>query len=189
MNITQKYLPTNTKRRPGIKNKGIKFIVAHDTGNLNSTAEQNVNYFISSAKDIEASAHAFVDDKGVIECIPDDEVAYHVRRLMPADNNKFGCDSNDSAIGVELCFFSDIKRTEQSYKNYVEYIKSKCTEYNLDVNKLVEGHYKLDPTRRTDPLNAFKIIGKDWNSFLVDLNTLNKKQEIKLEINRLVEML
>ena len=57
------------------------------------------------------------------------------------------------------------------------------------MNKFIEGHYKLDPTRRSDPLNAFSIIGKDWNSFLIDLNTLDSKQEIKKEINRLVEML
>ena len=159
MNIIQKYIPTGTKRRPGIKNKGIKFIVAHDTGNLNSTAEQNVNYFIKSANDMEASAHTFIDDISIIECIPDNEVAYHVRGLVPIDNNKFGCDSNDNALGVELCFFTDIKRTEKAYNNYVEYIKYKCTQYNLDINKFIEGHYKLDPTRRSDPLNAFKIIG------------------------------
>jgi len=190
MEIKQQYLPEKSKRRSSQKNLGIKFIVAHDTGNLNSTAKQNVEYFIKSANDTEASAHAFVDDLGVIECIPQNEKAWHVRKQVPEDNSIYGVDSNDYALGIELCFFTDLERSKLAYKNYVEYIKTLCTKYNLDPSKDIVGHYKLDPSRRTDPKNAFSKIGKTWDSFLVDLNTLkDKKQEIKLEINRLVEML
>ena len=50
--VTQKYLPIGTRRRSGIAIDGVKFIVAHDTGNDKSTALNNVNYYINSANDI-----------------------------------------------------------------------------------------------------------------------------------------
>lgn len=168
--ITQKYLPTPSLRSSGQKILGVKFIVAHDTGNDGSTALQNVDYYIKSADEMEASAHAFVDDKGVIECIDLGLKAWHVRRNPPQDNQLFGVDANDYSIGVELCYFSnDIQRSKLAYNNYVEYIKTLCTKYQLDPTKHVVGHYTLDPSRRTDPVNAFRYIGKTWVDFIKDL--------------------
>lgn len=168
--IIQKLLPPNTKRRPSIPIQGVKFIVAHDTGNPNSTALSNVDYYIKSANESEQSAHAFVDDIQVIECIPQNEKAYHVRRAVDIDNKIFGFDAIDYALGIELCYFpADIKRSIRAYEAYCEHIKLLCIKYNLDSQKCVVGHYKLDPTRRTDPLNAFKVIGKLWTDFLKDI--------------------
>ena len=44
MKITQNYLPLGGKRRSGDKIKGVKFIVAHDTGNDGSTAAGTTAY-------------------------------------------------------------------------------------------------------------------------------------------------
>lgn len=175
MNITQKYIPPNTKRRPAIKLNGVKFIVAHDTGNDGSTALQNVNYYINSANEVEASAHAFVDDKGVVECIPLDEKAYHVRRIVPKDNEVYGVDAIDYSLGVELCFSTKgLFDSKLAYNNYVEYIKGLCKKYALDPKTSVIGHYTLDPSRRTDPINAFKTIGKTWENFINDLKVVEE---------------
>lgn len=168
--ITQKYIPVGTKRRSGQKILGVKFIVAHDTGNPNSTAMGNVNYFINSANDIEASAHTFIDDVNVIECVPLTEKAWHVVRNTPIDNQMFGVDANDYALGIELCYFpGDPIRTQKAYDNYVDYIKGLCLTYGLDACKYVVGHYQMDPTRKTDPINAFKVIKKPWDQFILDL--------------------
>lgn len=173
MLITQKPIPINTLRRSGQKILGVKFIVAHDTGNDNSTAQQNVDYYIKSANDEESSAHAFVDDKGVIECIPLTEKAWHVQRQAPKDNELFGLDSNDYALGIELCYStSSVFDTRQAYSNYIEYIKGLCKSFNIDPSTHVIGHYTLDPTRRTDPINAFKTIGKAWDDFIKDLTSI-----------------
>ena len=170
MKIEQKYLPPNTLRRPSIKLLGVKFIVAHDTGNDGSTALQNVNYYINSAREMEASAHAFVDDKGVIECIPLDEKAYHVRRVVTKDNEVYGADSIDYSLGIELCFSTKgVFDSKLAYNNYVEYIRGLCTKYNLDPQKHVIAHATLDPTRRSDPINAFNTFGKTWEQFIKDL--------------------
>ena len=169
INVTQKYIPINTKRRSGIKNLGIKFIVCHDTGNDGSTAIQNVDYYIKSANEMEASAHAFVDDLGIIECIPQDEKAWHVQYQSPVDNQIFGLESNDCSLGIELCFSTKgILDSVKAYKNYVEYIVLLMKKYNLTIDKIV-GHYTLDPSRRTDPVNAFMKIGKTWESFIQDV--------------------
>ena len=55
-----------------------KFLVFHDTGNRNSTAQQNVNYYNNTYNQPWAttvSAHVFVDDKECINCVPLDEKA------------------------------------------------------------------------------------------------------------------
>lgn len=189
MNITQKYLPVYTKRRPTIKILGVKFGVAHDTGNIDSTALQNVDYYIRSANEVEASAHAFVDDIQVIECIPQDEKAYHVRRSSDIDNKLFGFDAIDYAYSIELCYFTDLKRSKLAYDNYVEYWRSICTKYKLDPLKHIVAHATLDPTRRTDPINAFSKIGKTWEMFINDLTKGNDKEQIKAQIKSLVDQL
>ncbi|MWV43079.1 N-acetylmuramoyl-L-alanine amidase [Paenibacillus sp. HJL G12] len=170
--IEQEFLPAKTLRRPAIKNRGIEFIVAHDTGNDGSTATGNVNYFRNSANEIEASAHVFIDDKRIIECIPLDEKAWHVRYNVTTDNELYGCDANDKAIGVELCYSSrkgSINNTE-SYKRYVWYIAYLCDTYNLDPMKKISGHNELDPSRKSDPFkNALKTMGISKQKFLIDV--------------------
>lgn len=189
--IIQKYIPNKTLRRSGQGILGIKFIVAHDTGNPNSTAMQNVNYYINSANEMEASAHTFIDDVNTIECIPQTEKAWHVRRNVLTDNALFGVDANDYALGIELCYFpADPVRTKAAYANYVQYIKDLCTKYKLDPTKHIVGHYKLDPDRRTDPLNAFKYIGKTWEDFIKDVTPIIApidKEAIRKEIKRMAD--
>ena len=193
--IIQKYLPPNTLRRPSLKLLGVKFGVAHDTGNLNSTAMQNVDYFIKSANETQASAHTFIDDVNIIECIPLDEKAYHVRRASEVDNSIYGVDAIDWALAVELCYFTDLERSKIAYKNYVEYWRTLCQKYELNPATAIIGHYTLDPIRRTDPLNAFKRIGVTWERFIKDLATPNipnenlNRQEIKKQIIELLEKL
>lgn len=147
---------------------GVKFIVCHDTGNAGATAQNNTDFYIRSANETQASAHTFIDDKGVIEVIPDFEKAWHVRYDNTLDNSLYGDDANDIALGIELCYGGKID-TKIAYANYVEYIALKCTKFNLDPLKQLIGHYKLDPARRTDPLNAFKTINITWEQFVSDV--------------------
>lgn len=171
MQIQQKYLPPKTLRRSGDLINGVKFICCHDTGNDDSTAEQNVDYFIQSANFESASAHSFVDDQGVIECIPATEKAWHVRYATLIDNQMFGADANDWALGIELCYSPAGKfDSKKAYQNYVDYIAMLCKQYDLDPSTKLVGHYTLDPSRRSDPINAFSKIGKTWEIFIADIN-------------------
>ena len=170
MNIIKDYIQIGTKRRSGAKLFGVKFITAHDTGNPNSTAKGNVNYFKNSANEMSASAHTFIDDIDVIECIPLTEKAWHVWYSVTTDNEKYDADANDYSIGVELCYFPNDKvRTKKAYDKYVEYIKELCKVYGLNPKTSISGHFQLDPKRKIDPMSAFKVIDKTWEQFINDL--------------------
>ena len=108
-------------------------------------------------------------------------------RDISVDNSIFGADANDYALGIELCFFSDVERTKKAYSNYVEYLKKLNEKYKLPVTSHI-AHKTLDPTRRNDPLNAFKLIGKTWEDFVKDLGDTGK-EAIKNQIIELIKKL
>jgi N-acetylmuramoyl-L-alanine amidase CwlA len=182
MIITEKLLPVPSQRRSGEAIEKVTYIVCHDTANDGATALQNVNYFIQSANGTDqASAHAFVDDQGVIIDLLLSEKAWHVRYNAGIAPNIAGNFANDHAIGVELCYSTKgVFSTLKAYQNYCTYIVSLMQEYKLDTTKLIQ-HAELDPTRRTDPINAFSTIGKTWAMFLEDISALINVNKNKME--------
>lgn len=169
--IAQKFLPKYTKRRSGRKINKVGFIVAHDTGNKNSTANGNVSYYTNSANDMSASAHIFVDDKVILECIPafkNPEKAWHVQYQKTKDNELYGDDANDIAIGVEYCYGDNIN-ADEAYKRYIWTIAYLCHYYDLNPATDVVGHFILDPQRKTDPENGLRYSGRSYNQLLKDI--------------------
>ncbi|WP_235929812.1 peptidoglycan recognition protein family protein [Chengkuizengella marina] len=173
--INKKYLTSGTKRRSGIKMPRVGFIVAHDTGNDGSTALQNIKYYENSRNIMSASAHIFVDHTGIYECIPaltgTPEKAWHVQYQKTMDNQLFGDDANDIAIGVELCY--SYKRgnisNEESYKRYAWILAYICYKFGLNPSKAIVGHHILDPQRKTDPQNSLSKLGKSYDQLLKDV--------------------
>lgn len=172
--ITEKLIPSNTKRRSGQKLLGVSFLVSHDVGNPGTTAQGNANYFINSANEMEASAHYFVDDKNIICVIPEGEKSWHVRYVSPKDNEIYGKDANNWALGIELCYGGAIDN-KKAYQNYVELHAYLCQKYSLNPEQNITGHFVLDPVRRNDPLEAFRVIGKTWFEYIRDVNDLIPK--------------
>ncbi|MCZ4246929.1 hypothetical protein BXO87_02155 [Bacillus sp. GZB] len=168
--IISDLLPSGTKRRPGGK-INVKFLVAHDTGNPGSTAKGNINYYRNSP-DVAAGAQIFVDDVGIRECIPavlgTPERAYHVIYNVTTDNQMYGADANDAAIGVELCWGKGIDG-EKSYARYVWILAYLCYKFGLDPKRDIVGHEILDPKRKIDPSNGLKHIGKTYNQLISDV--------------------
>ena len=168
------------QRRSGYKlvSGDPKFIVIHDTGNPNSTAIGNAKWYQESYNgvfnkegkrvlDCEQSAHLFIDDKEAIQVIPFDEKAWHVMYDKPADNQIFGDDANDIALGVEICY-GDQLDMQKVYWNAVACVGDLCFLYHLHTHNLTT-HFILDPMRKTDPLNALAACGKTWMKFLDDV--------------------
>ncbi|NHN31287.1 peptidoglycan recognition protein family protein [Paenibacillus agricola] len=170
--IIPRYLSGPSKRRPCITLDPCLFMVAHDTGNPGSTAAGNVSYFENSRDEAEASAHLFVDDKEIIECIPFltsvPEKAWHVRYNTGIDNEQFGADANDAAGGVELCYGGTIHLSE-AYTRYLWVLAYSCYQHGLNPKTDLSGHHLLDPTRKTDPMNAFNLLGKTFEEFVQDV--------------------
>lgn len=170
--IKASYLTAPSKRRSGIKADKIKFIVLHDTGNAGSTAAGNVSYYQNSRDEISASAHLFVDDTQIIECIPaltgTPEKAWHVIYNVTTDNAKFGVDANDAAIGIELCFGGKISMSE-SYRRYIWLAAYTAYKFGLNPESCYVGHFELDPARKVDPNTALNLMGKTFSQLKADI--------------------
>jgi N-acetylmuramoyl-L-alanine amidase len=167
-NITRDYIRTGNSRS-GQKLSSVKFIVSHDTGNPGSSAYANRNYF--DRQQPSASAHTFIDDQYILEIIPLNEKAWHVQYNKTTDNRLFGADSNDAAIGVELCHGGKIN-FQEAYKRYVWYHAYLCDRFNLDPMRHIVAHSRLDPERRSDPQSALQPRGISWNDFLEDVQSV-----------------
>jgi N-acetylmuramoyl-L-alanine amidase len=165
--ITNQYIKKEFKQRPG-GNRTPRYVVAHDTGNPDSTAQQNFNYF--NSRQMEASVHVFIDDKQILIIIPLHEKAWHVRSNVS--------DANEWAIGVELCYGPSINFSE-AYSRYVWFFAYLCEMYQWDPDTHIKGHFQLDPKRRTDPLNSFHQYDKSFPFFIEDVKYELKKQLVK----------
>lgn len=174
--IASQYLPKPSRRRSGQIISNVRFLVAHDTGNAGSTARQNVKYYINTAHTVPpkltASAHLFVDDKEILECVPAilsrPEKAWHVLYSVPKDNELYGANANDSAIGVEYCFGGSID-ADKAYEKFVWVLAKLCYMYNLDPSKSVVGHFFLDPKRKTDPITGLAHSRRTYEKLLRDV--------------------
>lgn len=171
--VSPRYLRKPSRRRSGqLMAPGVKFIVAHDTGNPGSTAAGNVAYYQRSRDEMSASAHLFVDDREILECVPvltgTPEKAWHVRYPVPTDNQLFGHDANDAAIGVEYCYGGRIG-ADEAYGKYVWVIAYACHRFGLDPATAVVGHFFLDPTRRTDPVSGLAHSRRTYEGLLRDV--------------------
>ena len=172
--ITQRHLTAPSKRRRGIvMSPGVRFIVAHDTGNPSSTAAANVRYYERSRDEMSASAHIFVDDKEIIECIPalasaPPEKAWHVVYSSPVDNQLFGFDANDAAIGIEYCYGVRID-ADEAYRKYIWVMAYACHKHALDPRRQVVGHFFLDPQRKTDPVTGLAHSRRGYEQLLKDV--------------------
>jgi N-acetylmuramoyl-L-alanine amidase len=173
-NITAAYLTAPSKRRSGLMiSPAVKFIVAHDTGNPRSTARGNRNYYENSRNDMSASAHLFVDDKEIIECIPalssnKPEKAWHVLYNVPTDNQLYGYNANDAAIGVEYCYGDNIN-ADEAYRKFIWLMAKICFVYGLDPEKSIVGHCILDPKRKTDPVTGLLQSRRTYEQMLRDV--------------------
>ncbi|HET6225198.1 MAG TPA: peptidoglycan recognition family protein [Bacteroidia bacterium] len=172
--ITPNYLTSGTKRRSGLLiTPAVKFVVAHDTGNKNSTASQNVRYYEISVNEISASAHLFVDDTDIIECIPAltsdfPEKAWHVLYSVPVDNQLFGYNANDAAIGVEYCYGDSID-ADEAYRKYIWVLAYICYKFQLNPKTSIVGHHFLDPKRKTDPVTGLAYSRRTYEQLLKDI--------------------
>lgn len=171
--IRAAWLPAPSKRRAGIAlNPGVRFIVAHDTGNPGSTAAQNVRYYARSSNEQSASAHLFVDDREIVECVPaitaPPEKAWHVRYAVATDDQLFGHDANDAAIGVEYCYGGAID-ADEAYRRYVWTLACLCDRFGLEPGRHIVGHCFLDPGRKTDPVTGLAASRRSYEQLLRDV--------------------
>ncbi len=113
MKIRESLLSINPFSRPGKKLYEVKGLVFHWAGNPGTSADANRIYFgllaqqniADDKEDRYASSHFIVDDNAIIQCIPNDEKAWHVGsyNYMPFVEIEIGKHPNNYLIGIEIC--------------------------------------------------------------------------------------
>lgn len=173
-------LITNSKTRPALRagsgNKyylrEVRAIIAHWTANTGrgANAQANRNYFNNGSPGPNgtfraASAHYCVDDKGIIQCLPDNEVGYHVGAVRyKLDGLRImrgygGLTPNYFTIGFEMCVNSD-----------GDWQETKNNSIALAAHLLFLHGLKI-----SDLLRHYDITGKDCPKMYVDAKTWNGK--------------
>lgn len=157
MEIQKRLLTVNQYSRTSTKLKQVKNIVVHWVGNANSTAIANRNYFESlKEKKSFASSHYIVGLQGeIIQCIPEDEVAYHAK------------EANSYSIGIEVCHPDWIgKFSNKTYESLINLLADLCKRYNLEPTTSIIRHY--DVTKKLCP-KYYVEHSQDWKQLRLDV--------------------
>lgn len=166
-------LPIGTRRngeKLHTKNGKPSFAVIHDTGNPNTTAQDNVNYYKNTYNiswSQVASAHIFVDDKEAIICIPVTECAWHVMLNTPVDNQWYGMDADYAAFGVEGCYFTDKKRSLKSLENTAKVMAYLTKFWKINYQNEMPGHQNIQADKQ-DPGNLLAACGLGRSTSIFD---------------------
>lgn len=160
MKIIKEFLTPNSYSRPQKTLKKVTHIVIHWVGNPSSTAIANRNYFESLKKGkTYASAHYIIGLQGeIIQCMPEDEVAYHAGA------------ANTYSIGIENCHpGQDGKFNAATYVSLISLCANICKRYKLDPEKALIRHY--DVTGKICPKYYVENIGA-WGQLKEDVKKL-----------------
>ncbi|OWR33028.1 N-acetylmuramoyl-L-alanine amidase [Saccharibacillus sp. O23] len=174
--IERCYIAKRSNTRPGLRltTGAPVFFVAHDTGNPGADAENHYRYF-NTLTGRSASAHTFIDDRRILEIIPTGtgpdaaEKAWHVLYNVTTDNERFGYNANDAALGVELCYGGGID-FEAAYQKFVWYLAYCCAKWNKSPHLFIPSHKQLDPARKIDCDNALKAGGRTLKDLIADVS-------------------
>jgi N-acetylmuramoyl-L-alanine amidase len=152
--MQENLLTKNIFSRPGKKLTGVKGIVIHYVHNAGSSALANRNYFEGlksqspdNPKSTFASAHFIIGLEGeIIQCLPEDEVAYHVGNLFykPDAVSALGGYPNNSTLGIELCHPDESgKFTRETEIAAADLTARLCITHKLDAKKDVWTHHQI----------------------------------------------
>lgn len=170
--IIDDLLPINKFTRPGTKNKP-GYIVVHWTGNPNTTAKNNRDYFAGYCRksSIYASAHYTIGLAGeIIRCVPENEIAYHAggesytefAKKAFYDIAHVKVYPHNKCIGIEVCHPDWTgKFTNETYESLVWLVSDIAKRNSISVDKIIR-HY--DVTGKTCP-KWFVDHEDEWGSF------------------------
>lgn len=185
LTITRKHL-TNPTSRPALRDDRqyaiieMRGLVMHWTANTSRGADAlaNRNYFNIGSRF--ASAHYVVDDHSAVQCIPDNEVAYHVgaKTYMSAGNairSGSRLTPNHFTIGVEMCVNSD-GDWQKTYQNSVDLAAFLFLKHRLKSGCL---YRHFDITGKDCP--RMMLTPDAWQAFINDmsLSMLNLEKRVR----------
>ncbi len=158
LEISEQLLTVNEYSRPGTALESINGIVIHYIGNAGTDAQANRDYFENlqdGSSGVYASCNYIIGlDGTIIQCVPDNEVAYA------------SGDRNYDTISIECCHPDDTGEfTEETYNALVQLTAKLCSEYDLTTDEVIR-HY--DVNGKACPL--YYVENEDaWTQFLSDV--------------------
>jgi N-acetylmuramoyl-L-alanine amidase CwlA len=187
MNITQMLLTPNKWSRPQKKVNKIKGVVIHWVANPKSTAVANRNFFENRklGKTNFGSAHFIVGLKGeIIQCLPYDEMAYHVGSTEPyasAALSRLSSYPNDCTIGIEMCHPDATgKPTLETFHATVELAAFLLKKYGLTYKDL---WLHKEVVNWKDCHKYYVDNPLEWNNFKLSVNEEMNPPIVKVPTN------
>ena len=170
----------------------IKYLVLHYTANNGDTALGNCQYFSGANRN--ASAHYFVDEKGVYRSVRDMNVAWHCGSM---NGYKHKYCRNTNSIGIEMCSRIDSNGKfyikEKTIANAIELTKFLMEKYDIPVENVIR-HYDVTGKMCPKPFVEDEKLWLDFKARLEEeelkrYNTIDEvpewgKDVIKLMINK-----
>lgn len=157
----------------------IKYIVIHYVGAV-SSAKNNVDYFYSEKRG--ASAHYFVDEREIWQCVEDKDIAWHVGGAK----EYFSECRNNNSIGIELCCKKDEAGgwyfEKQAIQNAIELVQHLMNLYDVKIENIIR-HY--DVTHKICP-EPFVRDEQAWNNFKRRVN-MQEFTDVNKALDYLVE--
>lgn len=105
--VRKDHLTVNPYSRPQRKLVEVRAVVMHWVANPGTSAQANRDFFESrkDGRNGYGSAHFVVDANEIVECIPVEEMAYHVgaSSYTRFSDECLGAYPNATTIGVEMC--------------------------------------------------------------------------------------
>ena len=146
----------------------VRYIVMHYTANDGDTAKNNCDYY-HRVGGLQASAHYFVDEYGVMQSVHEDDTAWHcgARAYWHPECR------NANSIGIEMC---SRKRADGSYyilpetvANAAALAKDIMQRYGIDTEHVLR-HYDVtehcyawvDGPGAVDAFNGFACAGRKY---------------------------
>ena len=150
-------------------NRSIKYIVIHYVGAV-STAKANCSFFKLTYRG--ASAHYFVDDTSIWQCVDDKNIAWHCGGGLQGSKGHtyFKKCLNSNSIGVEMCCYKNNGKLDISSKtesNTIELVKELMNKYKISASNVIR-HF--DVTGKDCPA-PFVSDESRWKSFKSKIST------------------
>lgn len=170
MKVKKNLLTINSYSRPAFKIHNVKGLVIHWVANPGTTALQNRNFFElrRNGQHSYGSTHYICDNKGIIQCIPTNEMAYHVgARRYTETGLSLSQYPNDCTLGIEMCHHDETGEPDyHTYRNVVDLSAKLCEEFNLDPMQDIYRHH--DITGKNCP-KYYVSNNEAWEMFKIDV--------------------
>jgi N-acetylmuramoyl-L-alanine amidase len=152
MNIQQQWIPVAHRHiRPRITMKP-EYITIHETANTAKGADAQAHArLLARGNTRTASWHFTVDDKRIIQHIPENEVAWH------AGDGRNG-PGNRKSIGIEICVNADGDFV-RAQENAIRLVRMLMNKYKIPVSRVV-------PHKHWSGKNCPANLLKQWPAFI-----------------------